>query len=402
MHVVIKLKNYFFCSRLPSIYRHQKSRNSAEIGLFSDKNARSHHEALWRAWYIGLQTITIPAFSMPSVVATPTTASVNSTKGDQPAQTQSAIEMHDLAKDTRESRTACSTTSLNTNTSSQPASVSASASVSISASSEVHQQQVGGSNGSPVLVGDILKHNVASATDNCDKNFEVVEAVEDAIQEETLGDSDEDSVYEDPLSSMVMIDDEDGACTQAVVEAKNPSIGEEVDTDVDTGGSRKSNLAFSSSHFETAAAVKVSEVEESGDISEAVDVDGSQMAPRTPPTNEAVVVNDDASTSVGISEKQTENNNSNFDLGGDLNNVPPLPSMPSLAVTAATSPSCSEVLHVIEVDVEATSQEVDSTHHLHPQPHQDDCSNADESFDSLTLTTAMVVAPRQSCSESQL
>ena len=199
-----------------------------------------------------------------------------------------------------------------------------------------------------------------------------------------------------------MIDDEDGACTQAVVEAKNPSIGEEVDTDVDTGGSRKSNLAFSSSHFETAAAVKVSEVEESGDISEAVDVDGSQMAPRTPPTNEAVVVNDDASTSVGISEKQTENNNSNFDLGGDLNNVPPLPSMPSLAVTAATSPSCSEVLHVIEVDVEATSQEVDSTHHLHPQPHQDDCSNADESFDSLTLTTAMVVAPRQSCSESQL
>lgn len=32
-----------------------------------DKRAQSHHDALWRAWYVGLQTVTIPASFEPAV-----------------------------------------------------------------------------------------------------------------------------------------------------------------------------------------------------------------------------------------------------------------------------------------------------------------------------------------------
>jgi len=34
-----------------------------------DKRAQSHHDALWRAWYVGLQTITIPASFEPAVAS---------------------------------------------------------------------------------------------------------------------------------------------------------------------------------------------------------------------------------------------------------------------------------------------------------------------------------------------
>lgn len=59
-------KSYLLC-RLPTsvsvhsyLGRHANSRS--ESGLI-DKRARSHHDELWRAWYNGLQTITIPAAS---------------------------------------------------------------------------------------------------------------------------------------------------------------------------------------------------------------------------------------------------------------------------------------------------------------------------------------------------
>ena len=52
-----------------------------------DKKAKSHHDALWRAWYTGLQTITIPAFSMntlhniqtntPPIIETMTTSTTS-------------------------------------------------------------------------------------------------------------------------------------------------------------------------------------------------------------------------------------------------------------------------------------------------------------------------------------
>lgn len=47
--------------------RHSRS-TEAGSGLI-DKRAKSHHDALWRAWYTGLQTITIPAaaFSMSAL-----------------------------------------------------------------------------------------------------------------------------------------------------------------------------------------------------------------------------------------------------------------------------------------------------------------------------------------------
>ena len=34
-----------------------------------DKRAQSHHDALWRAWYVGLQTVTIPASFEPVVAS---------------------------------------------------------------------------------------------------------------------------------------------------------------------------------------------------------------------------------------------------------------------------------------------------------------------------------------------
>lgn len=43
--------------------RHSRA---AETGIL-DKNAKNHHDALWRAWYNGLQTITIPAFSVTTI-----------------------------------------------------------------------------------------------------------------------------------------------------------------------------------------------------------------------------------------------------------------------------------------------------------------------------------------------
>ena len=39
---------------------------TSESGGRLDKRAKSHHDALWRAWYNGLQTITIPSVAIPA------------------------------------------------------------------------------------------------------------------------------------------------------------------------------------------------------------------------------------------------------------------------------------------------------------------------------------------------
>ena len=49
-----------------------------------DKRSRSHHDALWRAWYTGVQTVTIPAaasaaFSSASVDCSPSSSQAHPT-----------------------------------------------------------------------------------------------------------------------------------------------------------------------------------------------------------------------------------------------------------------------------------------------------------------------------------
>ena len=39
---------------------------ASESGGRLDKKAKSHHDALWRAWYNGLQTITLPSVTIPA------------------------------------------------------------------------------------------------------------------------------------------------------------------------------------------------------------------------------------------------------------------------------------------------------------------------------------------------
>ena len=82
VHTIRYNNKWMYVSRLPTsttvnsyLSRHTRS---SETGLI-DKRARSHHDALWRAWYNGLQTITIPAaFStsaLPNAAATSTSTS---------------------------------------------------------------------------------------------------------------------------------------------------------------------------------------------------------------------------------------------------------------------------------------------------------------------------------------
>ena len=58
-----------------SSLRGNHARNPSESGKGGsrlDKKAKSHHDVLWRAWYTGLQTITIPAFSINALNQLPT------------------------------------------------------------------------------------------------------------------------------------------------------------------------------------------------------------------------------------------------------------------------------------------------------------------------------------------
>lgn len=87
-------------SRLPTsgsvhsyLSRHTRS---SETGLI-DKRARSHHDALWRAWYNGLQTITIPAafstsaLNHPIATSTATSSPVPSSSVTSAEQPTAAI-----------------------------------------------------------------------------------------------------------------------------------------------------------------------------------------------------------------------------------------------------------------------------------------------------------------------
>ena len=41
----------------------------AENGLQIDKRSQSHHDALWRAWYVGIQAIALPAAFEPAATS---------------------------------------------------------------------------------------------------------------------------------------------------------------------------------------------------------------------------------------------------------------------------------------------------------------------------------------------
>ena len=63
-----------------------------------DKRSRSHHDALWRAWYTGVQTVTIPAaasaaFSSASVDCSPSSSQAHPTSTVHPSNLSSLVQL---------------------------------------------------------------------------------------------------------------------------------------------------------------------------------------------------------------------------------------------------------------------------------------------------------------------
>ena len=63
-----------------------------------DKRSRSHHDALWRAWYTGVQTVTIPAaasaaFSSASVDCSPSSSQAHPTSTVHQSNLSSLVQL---------------------------------------------------------------------------------------------------------------------------------------------------------------------------------------------------------------------------------------------------------------------------------------------------------------------
>ena len=61
----------------------------AENGLLDkgrqiDKRSQSHHDALWRAWYVGIQTITLPASFKPPATSSSDQDRSTTIEGEHP------------------------------------------------------------------------------------------------------------------------------------------------------------------------------------------------------------------------------------------------------------------------------------------------------------------------------